>query len=356
MGHTCCLQNVIFVVGRGSPTVALRPFCILRGALGFAQHLVAATRKRDSHHVGHAAQLARPNGPNGAHPSPRGAASAPRPPSTVRRRWSAGCRATPRRSSAGGGVAGPRSARSSRWSPTRPTSAASVSIPPAAAYTTWRSARSISRSTPAAAPTTGSTASAPASILKACWRGCGSAACAPLRRRSGPDRRGSSCSCRAPAIRSRGCSGPRIRATVDRRAGGAGPIPGCRRLLADASPDRIDALLHVARGCRSAGAAAASRVTPSRTWLADARRRAARAEARARFEAEVAAGAQTIDLLHHPLLPYQREGMLHLAFGERALLADDMGLGKTIQAIAAARAAAPAATASRACWSSARRR
>ena len=58
-------------------------------------------------------------------------------------------------------------------------------------------------------------------------------------------------------------------------------------------------------------------------------------EARARFEAEVEAGTQTIDLLHHPLLPYQREGMLHLAFGERALLADDMGLGKTIQAIAA---------------------
>ena len=41
-------------------------------------------------------------------------------------------------------------------------------------------------------------------------------------------------------------------------------------------------------------------------------------------------------MLRHPLLPYQREGMLHLAFGERALLADDMGLGKTIQAIAAA--------------------
>ena len=36
-----------------------------------------------------------------------------------------------------------------------------------------------------------------------------------------------------------------------------------------------------------------------------------------------------------PLYPYQREGMLHLAFGERALLADEMGLGKTIQAIAA---------------------
>ena len=43
----------------------------------------------------------------------------------------------------------------------------------------------------------------------------------------------------------------------------------------------------------------------------------------------------TFDLLRHPLLPYQRDGMLHLAFGERALLADEMGLGKTIQAIAA---------------------
>jgi hypothetical protein len=36
-----------------------------------------------------------------------------------------------------------------------------------------------------------------------------------------------------------------------------------------------------------------------------------------------------------PLFPYQREGMLHMAFTERALLADEMGLGKTIQAIAA---------------------
>jgi superfamily II DNA or RNA helicase len=40
-------------------------------------------------------------------------------------------------------------------------------------------------------------------------------------------------------------------------------------------------------------------------------------------------------VLRHPLLPYQREGMLHLAFGERVLLADEMGLGKTVQAIAA---------------------
>lgn len=36
-----------------------------------------------------------------------------------------------------------------------------------------------------------------------------------------------------------------------------------------------------------------------------------------------------------PLYPYQREGMLHLAFKERTLLADEMGLSKIIQAIAA---------------------
>ena len=62
---------------------------------------------------------------------------------------------------------------------------------------------------------------------------------------------------------------------------------------------------------------------------------ASRDEARATFLAEVEDGAASFDLLRHPLLPYQREGMLHLAFGERALLADEMGLGKTVQAIAA---------------------
>ena len=71
-------------------------------------------------------------------------------------------------------------------------------------------------------------------------------------------------------------------------------------------------------------------------WIAEVNRRIARAEARDRFVADVDAGRENFDLLRHPLLPYQREGMLHLAFGERALLADDMGLGKTIQAIAAA--------------------
>ncbi len=71
-------------------------------------------------------------------------------------------------------------------------------------------------------------------------------------------------------------------------------------------------------------------------WL-EARQAAERRERdRARFEAELASGRRSLDgLLKRPLLPYQTEGVLHLAFGERALLADDMGLGKTAQAIAA---------------------
>jgi superfamily II DNA or RNA helicase len=69
--------------------------------------------------------------------------------------------------------------------------------------------------------------------------------------------------------------------------------------------------------------------------LEEERRRRGRAASRAQFLAEVAAGTATLDLLRAKLLPYQVEGMLHLAFGERALLADEMGLGKTIQAIAA---------------------
>src|SRR5437773_9791615 len=65
------------------------------------------------------------------------------------------------------------------------------------------------------------------------------------------------------------------------------------------------------------------------------RRERSREEAKAQFLAEIAAGTQSFDLLSLPLLSYQREGMLHLAFGERSLLADEMGLGKTVQAIAA---------------------
>jgi SNF2 family DNA or RNA helicase len=56
---------------------------------------------------------------------------------------------------------------------------------------------------------------------------------------------------------------------------------------------------------------------------------------RREYEAGVAAGRQPAHETLFPLFPYQREGMLHLAFTERALLADEMGLGKTIQAVAA---------------------
>ena len=70
-------------------------------------------------------------------------------------------------------------------------------------------------------------------------------------------------------------------------------------------------------------------------WLDRLRRESSREDARATFLAEIKDGAASFDLLRYPLLAYQREGMMHLAFGERALLADEMGLGKTVQAIAA---------------------
>jgi SNF2-related domain/Helicase conserved C-terminal domain len=70
-------------------------------------------------------------------------------------------------------------------------------------------------------------------------------------------------------------------------------------------------------------------------WLERQRRLASREAARAGFLADVEKGKASFDVVRSPLLPYQREGMLHLAFGERALLADEMGLGKTVQAIAA---------------------
>jgi superfamily II DNA or RNA helicase len=100
-------------------------------------------------------------------------------------------------------------------------------------------------------------------------------------------------------------------------------------------PDRIEALLAASP---QAPATVVSAMRLSRhfgPWLERARRERARLAARDDFEADLAAGRDTIDVLNHPLLPYQRLGVLHLAFGERALLADDMGLGKTIQAIAA---------------------
>ncbi len=70
-------------------------------------------------------------------------------------------------------------------------------------------------------------------------------------------------------------------------------------------------------------------------WLARERQPIEMQRLRSRFDAEVAAGRRTENPVRLPLYDYQKEGMRHLAFKGRALLADDMGLGKTVQAIAA---------------------
>lgn len=70
-------------------------------------------------------------------------------------------------------------------------------------------------------------------------------------------------------------------------------------------------------------------------WLENQRRVAERHMLRREYERKVQSGEWPAHETSVPLFPYQREGMLHLAFAERALLADEMGLGKTIQAIAA---------------------
>jgi hypothetical protein len=70
-------------------------------------------------------------------------------------------------------------------------------------------------------------------------------------------------------------------------------------------------------------------------WLENRKRAVERRELRCEYEQKVQGGEWPVQETRVPLYPYQREGMLHLAFTERALLADEMGLGKTIQAIAA---------------------
>jgi len=67
----------------------------------------------------------------------------------------------------------------------------------------------------------------------------------------------------------------------------------------------------------------------------DLSRRRERSKAKDAFLRDVGEGKQTLDFLKLPLYSYQKEGLLHLCFGERAMLADEMGLGKTAQAIGA---------------------
>lgn len=71
-------------------------------------------------------------------------------------------------------------------------------------------------------------------------------------------------------------------------------------------------------------------------WLDRMQREQERMYLLQEYERKVQSGEWPTQETKVPLFPYQRTGMLHLAFGERALLADEMGLGKTIQAIAAA--------------------
>ena len=70
-------------------------------------------------------------------------------------------------------------------------------------------------------------------------------------------------------------------------------------------------------------------------WLERRRHARERITLRRDYEQAIVNGVEPPQVTLMPLFPYQREGMLHLAFSERALLADEMGLGKTIQAIAA---------------------
>src|SRR5438309_1293661 len=70
-------------------------------------------------------------------------------------------------------------------------------------------------------------------------------------------------------------------------------------------------------------------------WATDRARRAVRAAERQEVEEELRSGRRSLAALKLPLYPYQVDGMLHLAFTERALLGDEMGLGKTAQAVAA---------------------
>jgi superfamily II DNA or RNA helicase len=100
----------------------------------------------------------------------------------------------------------------------------------------------------------------------------------------------------------------------------AAAVPTLARRLAEASP------------------AIRKRVRLSRhlvTWAEGRGRKDGRRRARDAFLADLEAGKRTLDVVRYPLYDYQREGVLHLAFTERALLGDEMGLGKTVQAIAA---------------------
>jgi len=70
-------------------------------------------------------------------------------------------------------------------------------------------------------------------------------------------------------------------------------------------------------------------------WEARREREADLFSARREYEQAVQNGRAPLSETAVPLAPYQREGMLHLAFRERAILADGVGLNRSSQAIGA---------------------
>jgi hypothetical protein len=102
--------------------------------------------------------------------------------------------------------------------------------------------------------------------------------------------------------------------------------------LADGSPETALTALEQLREANFPQIRISQEIAP---WLENRRRASERKQLRHEYELKVQSGEWPAHETTVPLFPYQREGMLHLAFAERGLLADEMGLGKTIQAIAA---------------------
>jgi hypothetical protein len=137
----------------------------------------------------------------------------------------------------------------------------------------------------------------------------------------------------------------RIDVTVDPCSGqlrafnGGGPLPKALDRWFSPRGEFFDGELEVALdGLRRLASTRIPALRISReldSWLETHRRASERLELRRDYEQKVHSGEWPAHETLVPLYPYQREGMLHLAFTERALLADEMGLGKTIQAIAA---------------------
>jgi superfamily II DNA or RNA helicase len=120
---------------------------------------------------------------------------------------------------------------------------------------------------------------------------------------------------------------------------GAGELPGAVGKWFDGSGLMLDVAPETAlpelQRLRENGLTQMRLAQEIELWQENRRRVAERRQLRHEYELKVQSGEWPAQETTVPLFPYQREGMLHLAFTERALLADEMGLGKTIQAIAA---------------------